>query len=124
MRYGVFGRGEGLGYAVGGMKQKRPLDSPSPSSISSLGSTSACSAGSNSCPAVVVLNNSTKALTMLSHFCGESFRTLDSRSCWKHDVPIRASVSFSTGGVSVSGYDHFSLEPSCCDRAEMQPMSR
>jgi hypothetical protein len=75
-------------------KCKLERSSPS-SSMLPVGSTSACRAGSKSCPAVVVLNSSTKALTMSSHFSGLSFRTLLSSSCCKHDVPIRARVSFS-----------------------------
>lgn len=44
---------------------------------------------------VVVLNSRTKVVTIRSHFSGLSFRTLLSNNCWKHEVPIRARVSFS-----------------------------
>jgi len=36
----------------------------------------------------VVWKSWTKAETILSHFAGLSFRTLFSRSCWKHVVPV------------------------------------
>jgi hypothetical protein len=50
---------------------------------------------------VVVLKSFTKVAATRSHQAALSFCTLFSRNCCKHDVPIRARVSF-----SASIYEH------------------
>ena len=58
-------------------------------------STSALRLSSNSWYGVVVLKSQTKVVITRSQSVGESWRALLCRSCWRQEVPIRASVSFS-----------------------------